>query len=81
MVETLRQTRPHLFVSAPNRPREPCDYSKIIHQTRKLARKMGIKMPMYIIPDAEGNSRVIKGKFEVTQELKESTFSHLFLVG
>lgn len=41
---------------------------------------MGIKMPMYIIPDVEGNARVIKNKFEVHQELKESTFSNLFLV-
>jgi hypothetical protein len=79
-VEILRQNRPYLFTPLVHAPRATADFSKIIHQTRKLANKMGIKMPMYIIPDVEGNARVIKNKFEVHQELKESTFSHLFLV-
>lgn len=41
---------------------------------------MSLKMPMYIIPETNNDDKLIKGKYEIQQELKESTFSNLFIV-
>jgi hypothetical protein len=60
--------------------REILDHSKIIQKIQKNSKKMAIKMPMYIMPDVDANSKIIKGRFEIHQELKESTFSNLFIV-
>lgn len=73
-------TRHYLFQQHNYIKREQTDHTKIIQKVKKYSKKMGIKMPMYIIPEADQNSKTIKGKYEVHTELKESTFSNLFIV-
>ena len=80
LIDSLKMTRQFLFQQTNYLKREQIDHFKVIQKVKKYSKKMGIKMPMYIIPDADLTPTTIKGKYEVHQELKESTFSNLFIV-
>lgn len=80
LIESLKQTRSYIFQSINYNKREQIDHPKIIQKIKKYSKKMAIKMPMYIIPEAGLTPKLIKGKYEIHQELKESTFSNLFIV-
>ena len=80
LLESLRQTRPYIFSYQQNYKREKIDHSKILQKISKYSKKMALKMPMYIMPDIVNDKQTIKGKYEIVEELKESTFANLFIV-
>lgn len=79
-IDNLRQSKPYVFAYQRNYKREKIDNSRIIHKISRYSKKMALKMPMYIMPDIVKDKNTIKGKYEIVEELKESTFANLFIV-
>ena len=54
------------------------DYSHLSKKIEGFSSKMGFDMKVYIY--ASSDSHVVREKYEIVSELKESTFSHVYLV-
>ena len=80
LIEGFRHYRSFIFTQQNGFKREKLDHSKILQKIKKHSKKMSLKMPMYIVPEVSNDDKIIKGKYEIQQELKESTFSNLFIV-
>ena len=57
------------------------DHSKIIAKIKQISKIIAFDMPVIIIAKEYENPKIIKDKYKIERELKESTFSNLFLVG
>ena len=56
------------------------DHSKIVARVRQLSKLIAFELPVIIIAPEFENPAIIKDKYRIERELKESTFSSLFLV-
>jgi hypothetical protein len=56
------------------------DNSKIISKIKQISKIIAFEMPVIIIAKEYQSPKIIKDKYKVEKELKESTFSKLFLV-
>lgn len=54
------------------------DYSHLSKKIEGFSNKMGFDMKVYIYNSNDGN--IIREKYEIISELKESTFSNVYLV-
>lgn len=54
------------------------DYSHLSKKIEGFSNKMGFDMKVYIYNNSE--THIIREKYEIISELKESTFSHVYLV-
>jgi len=56
------------------------DHSKIISKIKQISKIIAFEMPVIIIAKEYDNPKIIKDKYKIEKELKESTFSNLFMV-
>jgi hypothetical protein len=80
MGDQLRETRPKLFKNDFQVSRVFRDHSKIISKIKQISKIIAFEMPVIIIAKEYDNPKVIKDKYKIEKELKESTFSNLFMV-
>ena len=53
------------------------DYSKLAKSIEKFSTRMAFDIKVYIFTNSDSNN--IRDKYEIISELKESTFSHVYL--
>ena len=80
LTDHLRESRPKLFRNDFQISRVLRDYSKIISKVKQISKIIAFEMPVILIAKEYENPKLIKDKFRIDRELKESTFSNLFLV-
>jgi hypothetical protein len=80
-MKAIKNKREYLFKGNAQPKRQVANNSRIIKSLKPISSRMGIKIPMYIMADKNGIGKgLIKNRYEVSYELKESTFSNLFIV-
>lgn len=80
LAEQLKETRPRLFQSTFGASRVIRDNSKIALRVKQISKVIAFELPVIMIAPELENPSLIKDKYRIDRELKQSTFSSLFVV-
>ena len=78
LIKNLQIKNPQLFGAKPSSTRSIIDHSKILARTEQFSTNMGIDLSIVIIQNA--SQSLINEKYRFEKEIKESTFSHTWIV-
>lgn len=78
LMKTLQLKHPHLFEGRMNSFRMLIDHGKILARTEQFSKSMKLELDVQIIPNS--NPSIIYEKYRFEKEIKESTFSHTWIV-
>jgi hypothetical protein len=74
----LKEARPYLFKTAGRSSRNIKDNSRILAQIQTFSKNVNLDLRVYILPHA--NNKFILNRYKIEREIKESTFSHTYMV-
>lgn len=74
----LKEARPYLFKATGRSSRSIRDHSRLLAQIQSFSKNINFDLRIYILPHA--NSKFILNRYKIEREIKESTFSHTYMV-
>ena len=78
LAEHLKETRPYLFKSNPRSSRSFRDHSRLLAKIQTFSMNISFDLQVFILPHA--STKLILDKYKIDREIKESTFSHTYVV-
>lgn len=78
LADHLKEVRPYLFKSNPRSSRSIRDHSRLLAKIQSVSKNICFDLRIFIMPNV--NSKLVLDKYKIDREIKESTFSHTYVV-
>ncbi len=78
LTEFLKEARPHIFKLSGRSTRSFRDHSRVLARVSSFSKQINFELPVHILSNI--SDKYILDKYKIEREIKESTFSHTYVV-